>query len=363
MSAADIADLPASGTVLPLVADAANRRVLAEWLAERERYTLTGDTPADAAFDLCILDIRALVENRVVLAQRKASSRALLPYLLLVPDAKRDAVEAFRREHADLWRLVDGVVRVPIRQYDLGDRVESLLRLRAQSRALADRERELEILNRVLRHDIRNDMNVVLGWLSMLRDDATDDQLPTLDRVEAAADHVVELTLVAADIAKTLTGGDAVALRPMSLTRVLRAEVEKSREAFASARIEFVDDPPNVTVAANDLLGSVFRNLLNNAVQHNDTAHPVVAVDVEVRDGVVRVTVTDNGPGVPAGVRNSLFAEEVKGIESSGTGMGLYLVAALVDTYDGDVRLVDDDAPGATFVVELPVVEDATDAR
>ncbi|WP_435101885.1 sensor histidine kinase [Halarchaeum sp. P4] len=353
--------LPADGTVLPLVADAANRRVLSEWL-EAEGYGVTTGDPGDVDFDLCVLDPDALFDHRAVLAERKAAARAVLPYVLLVPDAQREATEALRRDHPDLWRLVDGVVSVPIRQYEFGGRVESLLRLRAQSQTIAARERELEILNRVLRHDIRNDMMVVLGWLGMLRDDASDEQLPTLDRIEAAADHVVELTLIAADIARTMTGDEAVPLRPMSLTTVLREEVEKCQVAFSAAHIEFVADPPEVTVVANDLLGSVFRNLLNNAVQHNTADRPEVTVRVEEREDTVCVIVSDNGPGIPDAIRDRLFVTEVKGLESSGAGMGLYLVGALTTTYGGDVWVEDDETRGATFVVELPLAERDADA-
>jgi len=53
------------------------------------------------------------------------------------------------------------------------------------------------------------------------------------------------------------------------------------------------------TVLANEMLASVFRNLLNNAVQHNDTDAPEVTVTCEETDDRIRVRVADNGPGVP----------------------------------------------------------------
>jgi signal transduction histidine kinase len=105
------------------------------------------------------------------------------------------------------------------------------------------------------------------------------------------------------------------------------------------------------------MLPSVFRNLLNNAVQHNDGPSPTVSVGAE-RDGdVVRVRVTDDGPGVPDSQKETIFGKGEKGLDSPGSGIGLYLVYCLVEGYGGDVWVEDrpDDTSGAVFVVELPV--------
>jgi signal transduction histidine kinase len=111
---------------------------------------------------------------------------------------------------------------------------------------------------------------------------------------------------------------------------------------------------PDVDVLANEMLGSVFRNLLNNAVQHNDAETPVVEVDCDVRAEDVIVRVADNGPGIPDEQKERIFEKDRKGIGSSGTGMGLYLVRTLVEGYGGDVRVEDGEPSGSVFVVRLP---------
>ena len=104
------------------------------------------------------------------------------------------------------------------------------------------------------------------------------------------------------------------------------------------------------------MLSAIFRNLINNAVQHNDADEPRVTISAHVNDGSVRIRVADNGPGIPEDQRDQIFDSDEKGLDSTGTGMGLYLVTNLVDMYDGSVWIENNDPRGAVFVVELPTI-------
>jgi signal transduction histidine kinase len=103
------------------------------------------------------------------------------------------------------------------------------------------------------------------------------------------------------------------------------------------------------------MLRSVFRNLLNNAVQHSDRDEPTVVVSAETEAGGdwVVVRVADDGPGIPADRKETVFGKGEKGLESEGTGLGLYLVYTLVDHYGGSVWIEDNDPRGSVFVVRL----------
>jgi signal transduction histidine kinase len=106
---------------------------------------------------------------------------------------------------------------------------------------------------------------------------------------------------------------------------------------------------------ANEMLASVFRNVLNNAVQHNDTPDPHVEVTLAERDEQAVVRIADDGPGIDPSRRDAVFGKGERGLDSDGTGIGLYLVDTLIDLYDGDVRIEDND-PGTVVVIELPTV-------
>lgn len=235
------------------------------------------------------------------------------------------------------------------------------VRERERAAALSDqrdrlrRERErLEVLHRMVRHDIRNDMSVALGWSRELYADANEQQTHILDRVHAAGEHVVELTELSRDYVAAVVDEDAMALEPVDLGRVLRMEVETRRDAYPDASFALDTDLPSVRVPANELLFSVFRNVLNNAVQHHDGDHPAVTVSVTASSEDVRIEIADDGPGVPNDQKEAVFGKGELGVESEGTGIGLFLVHVLVSEYGGRVHLADNDPRGTVVVVELP---------
>ncbi|WP_144926185.1 PAS domain-containing sensor histidine kinase [Halorubrum salsamenti] len=219
------------------------------------------------------------------------------------------------------------------------------------------REQELELLNRIVRHDIRNDMAVVLGWMEMLEDHVDADGEAYLRKILASSEHVVELTEIAHDYVETVVSDEDLAVEPVSLRSVLTTELSLREESFPEAKFVVDGSVPDVSVAADSMLSSVFRNLLNNAVQHNDKETPLVEVSCELRDDGVDVRIADNGPGIPDDKKEFVFGKGERGLGSPGTGIGLYLVQTLVSQYGGDIRIEDNEPTGTVFVVELPRAE------
>lgn len=216
------------------------------------------------------------------------------------------------------------------------------------------RENELDALNRILRHDIRNDVNVVLGWVELLEDHVDDEGRQPLQRIADTAEHVLELTETAGEYAEVVTDDHDLETKPVPLRETLQHVLDVRRESFPDAEFVVDGEIPDVDVMANEMLGSVFRNLLNNAVRHNDEDDPAVEVRCETSADAVHVHVADDGPGIPDHQKQVIFEQGEKGLGSSGTGMGLYLVQTLVEQYDGDVRVADNDPTGSVFSVTLP---------
>ncbi|MFT4931316.1 MAG: signal transduction histidine kinase [Natronomonas sp.] len=356
----------ASKDVITLVSDNGDRRVLQDWLQAAEAYTALADDGdlRTVPFDCCVLDVDALLEHGTVLADRKADASVPLPILLLIPESRAEDVEHhLQQEYPQRWSLVDGVLRTPLTQIEFEMRLTTLCRLQQQSAALncqqeqlQQRGEQLAVLNRVLRHDVRNEMTVVLGLIETLEDhvDESGKHKTVLNQIQTAADHVVELTTDAREFVDTIYAEEDLDLKPMALADVLSEEIERRQTTFEEATIDLREPLPAVTVEANELLGSVFRNLINNAVQHNDTDEPKVTVEVEDQGPTVVVRVADNGPGIPKKHREQLLSAETRGLEGQGTGMGLYLVERLVDLYGGDIWAEDNTPRGAVFVVEFP---------
>jgi PAS domain S-box-containing protein len=221
---------------------------------------------------------------------------------------------------------------------------------------LEEQRDNLEILNQVVRHDIRNDMTVIHGRANLLEAHVEEDGLDDLRSVQEATENAIELTKTARDLSETMLSTEED-VEPVSLKHHLVTPVENARSAFESAVITLEDKPPDVRVWGNDLLEAVFRNLVQNAIVHNDKTAPRVRISTTEDEEMVTVSVADNGPGIPDEQKETIFGKGEKGIDSPGTGLGLYLVETLVNRYGGAVHVEDNDPEGSIFIVELPIVE------
>ncbi|MFB6122188.1 MAG: PAS domain S-box protein [Haloferacaceae archaeon] len=236
--------------------------------------------------------------------------------------------------------------------------IEDVTERREYEHALERHADELELLNGLLRHDIRNDMTVICGMAEVLSDHVDESGAGDLDVLESKAEHVVELTHTARDLTRSMQFENArsPSLEAVSLRSVLERELAEARSSYAAADVVVDGEIPDVEVRANELLGAVFRNLLNNAVQHN-VDDPWVQVGVS-RDGAAAVVrVADDGPGIPDSMKDQVFEHGTKGDHSAGTGLGLHLVETLVRQYGGDIDVADRTPTGTVFTVRLPLAD------
>jgi len=240
-----------------------------------------------------------------------------------------------------------------------GDKTVAVLRnlseQKAREQRLTELSEELDVLNRVLRHDIRNDMNVVLGWAEELEPHVAPEGRKPFENIVDAVRHTVGLTKEVRDLAEAITRGEEFPTRPTLLADVLSEQLVKNRKKFETATFERTGELPAVEVVGNEMLSSVFDNLFSNAVIHHDRDHPTVTVDVTVDDDAAVVRVADDGPGIPDSQKAVVFGRGEQGIDSPGAGIGLFLVDSLVTGFGGTVSIEDNEPRGAVFVVSLPL--------
>ena len=220
------------------------------------------------------------------------------------------------------------------------------------------REQQLDVLNRLLRHNVRNEMNVIRGHAELLGENLEDpSRRSRIDRIVGTVDTITER----AEKVGTLTRAfEADEPATVDLGIVLQDAIGSVRTANPGARIELRTAEDDLRVRGATSLGVAFEELLENAVEHNDTVDPEVVASIET-DGSpdsVTVRIADNGPGI--GKQEREVIEE--GHETAlrhGSGIGLWLVAWIVRTFGGTIDFEVDD--GTAVVVRLPRAETTED--
>jgi two-component system, OmpR family, sensor kinase len=234
--------------------------------------------------------------------------------------------------------------------------------------AFAERAATEEKLRRFLAdasHELRTPLTSIRGYAEVFRRGAKDDpeDLDTaMRRIEEESRRMgvmVEELLVLARLGE----GRQPEREPVDLTRVLNDAVADVRAASPDREIS-LDAADATTVMGDDhQLRQVLANLLANAREHTPAGTPV-RVTLAAADGQAVLCVADEGPGLPAGEADKVFepfyrADPSRTRDTGGAGLGLAIVAAIVEDHGGTVAAASQPGDGATFTVRLPIARES----
>lgn len=302
-------------------------------------------------------ELYAYSRNIVWLSLFIAAVTGVLLYLvilfILVRPIRRlsRAMTQFQEDPTDRSRTVTASGRSD----EIGDAEAALAAMQSEVRAaFAQRERLAALGGAVARinHDLRN----VFASAQLISDrlaTSKDERVAAMgSRLVRAVDRGIRLCQETLDYGKTQERTpefQSIAIR--------NALDDAAGDAFAATGVaEWVNEiDDDVTVSADpDHLHRIFMNLIRNGVQAMDGREGAcLTVRAESRDGEVYVTLTDNGPGVPGRVRETLFQPFGISGTKSGSGLGLSIARELARTMGGDVALVTTGDDGTTFEVRL----------
>jgi len=228
----------------------------------------------------------------------------------------------------------------------VGGTLTGLYAARARQRrgALRRQTHRLEVLNRLLRHEVLNAVAIIRGYATLDDDPEAASVIERhADSIERAIEEVRHLTR-SADADRTAGS--------VSLAACLATGVDTVRERHADATVSVPEMPAELTVRANDRLERVFTHLLDNAVVHTGDGAASVEVSVETTPSTARVSVRDEGPGLPERQQALLESGDISEYDDPNAGFGLHVVRLLVESYGGTIELDVDDA-GTTVTVVL----------
>jgi len=241
-----------------------------------------------------------------------------------------------RRYSASVSEIHDPASRAAGRALLLYDVTEQYRRQQQLERA----NERLEQFADVVSHDLRNPLHVASGHLELAREGRTE----SFDEVEAALERIDEIVENVLTLARQ---GEAIGeTEPVSLERVAREAW--SHVPTGDATLSVVTD---ATVQADrDRLVQLFENLFRNSLDHAGSG---VAVTVGATDVLY---VEDDGPGIPAGERESVF-ESGYTTGAGNTGLGLAIVEEIADAHGWEVRVTEGTDGGARFEFDGPAFE------
>jgi two-component system, OmpR family, sensor kinase len=203
-------------------------------------------------------------------------------------------------------------------------------------------------------HELRTPITIARGHLEMLRTVGRDDPSALQETVEVVEDELQRMGRLVEDLMAIARSGMEGFVRPRDLELV--AFFEDLELKIAGLKVDHVrlEPPPPVIVSADpDRLSQAVLNLVTNAHLHTPPATRITVRAAEA-PGEVVLLVADQGPGIPASIRDEVFAPFVRaGDVPNSTGLGLSVVKAVVEAHGGRVE-VDTGVHGTRFELHLP---------
>ncbi len=232
----------------------------------------------------------------------------------------------------------------------------------AQMTAMAmESERLRNSLLSAVSHDVRTPLAAIVGLSSTL---ATSVKLPS-DTVRELAQAILDdavrmndLVTNLLDLARLQTGGVHLNREWQMIEEVIGSALAASGRVFGSIRIE-LSLPTQLPLVAYDavLLERVLCNLLENAVRHAGQGQ-WIGIAAATSETVLRISVTDRGPGVAQADADRIFEKFVHGIGQSsrdGVGLGLAICRSIVEAHEGRIWVESGSDGGASFIFTLPL--------
>jgi len=224
-----------------------------------------------------------------------------------------------------------------------------------KQREIVARNRQLSVLNRIVREEIRRDVNVVVGRGDELRDHVDPDLQPLVTSLLDAAGRAVERTDTAGQVLSVLSRTADIDRGRVDVGRILDEEVERLREQHDILLvIERRADASELTANASSSLRSALEQVLSNAVRHNDRETPQVTITLDVTAADISIAIADDGPGIPDPQRTLLNDPERRHEEGSGIGTGLFLATTVVERSSGAIEFADNHPRGTVVTVTVP---------
>jgi PAS domain S-box-containing protein len=286
--------------------------------------------------------------------------------------AEQGAVERDAAGHP--LRLVGTTVDITARKQAEAER-ERLLAAEQAARAEAEAAvRVRDAFMSIAAHELKTPLTGLIGCIQVLQRRQTREaslnerDARMLQQVAEQAFRLNKLIEAVLDTGRIQAGRLEIERAPVDVAALVGRFAEEVRPTLDDRSLEVsLADEPLVVIGDELRLEQVLQNLVHNAVKYSP-AGGAVRLRVEREDGQARVSVGDEGIGIPPAELDQLFqryyrAGNAAALGINGMGIGLYVVREIVTLHGGAVTVESVEGAGSTFTVRLPLADDRTTAR
>jgi signal transduction histidine kinase len=355
---------------------------------------------AESPFDICGRDwvghsllelVPELVGCEAVLADILNGSLARFELAWLnreTPDGRLAYLITIDLPHRDLSDQITGLIHVTEDWTDTGRLQQQLAQdrneLRLLREQLARQNLEVAAANSELRrldnlksqfvsiaaHELRTPLSSIHGYVEMLLDGdlgrLAKPQREALEIVSRSAGRLMAITRNLLDLTRIEAGTILLVLKPVDVGRLVQAVIQEYRpELLEHGHRAVVEESQDMPLALCDetRAAQIVGNLLSNAIKYTPPGGNIVLrLGRDERDGFLRVSVSDDGPGISLEDQEQLFTSFYRGQSAResgawGAGLGLAIAKSLVELHGGQVWLVSQPGAGSTFHITLPIAD------
>lgn len=288
------------------------------------------DIPLNQLIGLNIRDFYEFPEDRIEFQKKVAEFGSVKEYPLNLITKKGQRINCVISFSA--WRDNNGDI--------IGYRgiVHNITTRKLYEKQLIELNETLRIINKILRHDILNDLTIVLTSIDLMQE--ADEKLK--QKALKAINKSVNLIERMRELEQTLISGSHV-------------EKYELNEVIQEVKKEYKDIEFNVSgkceIGTDNAIFSVFDNVIRNAVIHGKTDR----IDVTIKDtkNLCEIIISDYGKGIPKDIKDNIFEEGASFGENKGSGLGLFIVKKVIERYGGSITVEDNTPSGSTFIIKL----------
>lgn len=214
----------------------------------------------------------------------------------------------------------------------------------------------IDVLQRVLRHNFRNELGVILGnTKTVLNSTDAEETTKHAEIVFEAAERLNNLVDESDIIRDIIDSHGTTETKQLQLKPIVEQAITVTEEQFNDPTIT-LDCDESLTVNAHGKLQHAFEALIDNGIRHNDINDPKIVIECrEISDTNVQIEISDNGPGIPVGDKKIITGDGTISPLEHGSGLGLWVARWVTESCNGTITVqTRQHTPGTTFLITLP---------